>query len=200
MRASAGPWLLALAAVALLHGAALHQAPLQVAMAELPDHEGARVVLAGRVRDVHGDPGWLLLDLTDGEVHASVFATAPHLPEVQAGDEVEAAGVVELRRGAYGLRARGVDVVVRHPADRPAPLAQVAADPGRFEGTPVALEGTLLRQGDRWVLASGDAAVTARFPSRAGLADGIDVRVTGVLRYDASTVAYEVGVTGWRRV
>lgn len=179
--------LLALAGVSALLLLAHALEPPRVALAEVPDREGARVQVEARVLQVEGRR----LVLADATHRIGAFAPA-HGPAPARGDLVRAEGIVARLDDGPGLSLDAL-VVVEPAAARPLLPSDLAARPESHDGARVLVLGEV--RGD--ALVGGDARVRLRGeppPSQEG-----DWLARGTFHYREEEAAYVLRVESWTR-
>lgn len=192
-------WPAAVAAVAGLHALAAWNAPPRVALDEVPDHLGERVLVGGRLRDVTPLDGAALVEVTDGSVYLPALLRGDPDEPVEPGDEARLEGIVDLYRGTHELRGRAQDLVVLETRDRPLSPSTVADDPRRFAGTPIRVEGWAVPHEERWLVEDPDAALAWEPEDPADLEPGARVVTAGTLAYDPASARYVLEDATWRR-
>ncbi len=171
-------------------------APPVVDAGALPQHEGARVSLDGRIVDVHVGARGAALTLATGHARVTLLmGERTALPLV--GDEVRVTGLVGRDRGTFTISTQVADVVVLSPSSQATPLADILAEPARFAGTEVITHADIRRDaaGERQLSdPHGAGRILGIFPIAPP--DGW-AQVEGVVRYQASAARYTVEVTHW---
>ena len=182
--------LVALLGVAALHAAARWTEPPLVLLPDVPQHEGSRVAVEGRVLDVrHGARGRLMLLAADGH-RLPILAGPGDGP--QRGDEARVVGLVTRLAEGMGLSMERLDVL-RPAASRTLLPADLAAHPGDFDGARVAVEG---EPRDGWLRGGGARVALAGAPPPAR--DGWWL-AAGTFAYDRDRAAYALWVESWTR-
>src|SRR6185437_3243202 len=130
-----------------------------------------------------------LLFVQDATSSVSILTSAPN--DVQVGDHVEAIGFPEKRSGSLGLTEAMVRKTGKGTPPQPAMLSPADVAEGRFNGSVVRLDGTLLeeknREGEQTLeLQTGQLVFQALLARSAGRMPhyplGSRVQITGVNR------------------
>ena len=191
--------------IVLLSGIALLVEPPTVPLDELKRYEGAVVRTRGTLTDLScTSTGNVLLKLAANHTELVVFLQPPGMTEtlvnLSYSDELEVDGQVQLYRGAYELISAPEAIRrVEHGPYTSLFVAQVAAQPERYEGETLRITGYLA---DRYstLFYIRDESGTYRLrvklrtadPALAELQDGDRVVVEGRFAYDAPNLRYEL--------
>lgn len=176
--------------------AALHlDRAREVALGDLGAHEGARVAVTARVLAA----GPRSLVLADAATRVTAFPPR-HAAPPGPGDEVRAVGVVGRAAAGLVLSLERVDVLAR-PDERVLGVGDLAREPQRYAGAPVAVAGRLDRaRGDGWRLVDpwwGASVALEASPVPQTWEVGLDLRVDGRFHLDEARLRFEVAVTSW---
>ncbi|MFO8133713.1 MAG: OB-fold nucleic acid binding domain-containing protein [Thermoplasmatota archaeon] len=166
--------------------------PSSISLADLDEHEGETVQAAGLVVHVQRYSQAASFVLRNGSVSARVFS--PHGADIRQGDRVRVTGTVQRYQGRLEIMADNVTVLAS--AIRMVPLSVLAGCYDDFLGATVTVNGSAARVGpEMFRLADGSHSIEVRHPEQAcNLTAGIEVSVTGTLRYDPDILCFYLSI------